>query len=174
MKAPKSIIQGGKKGIRGLTIVFIKIRAVIEFSREILSRRNRRVSRYHCRTKVIGEMRLAWKAGLFRSKTCKRNGTRPTLQKRLQPGMDREISFDGSLACCVETSLQAPKHTPDRADTSQNVGASWLIAILRVDDSPRGAAGQITCSLRLSRDCGRTPAPGAGNGELPSRQGSSN
>jgi hypothetical protein len=57
-RAPKSIIQEGKKGFRNLMIVFMKIQAVTRFSREILTRRNRRVSRYNCRNKVTVEMRV--------------------------------------------------------------------------------------------------------------------
>src|ERR1700677_4118408 len=55
-RAPKSIIQEGKKGIRGLTIVFMEIQLVTGFSREMWRRRNRRVSRYNCRNKVTGKM----------------------------------------------------------------------------------------------------------------------
>src|SRR5271168_5395335 len=58
VRLPKYIIQEGKKGFRGLIIVFIKIRAVIGFSKEILWRRKQRDSRYHCRSKVTGEMRV--------------------------------------------------------------------------------------------------------------------
>jgi hypothetical protein len=57
-RAPKSIIPEGKKGIRGLTIVFMEIRVVTDFSEEILTGRNRRVSRYHCRNKVTGDIGL--------------------------------------------------------------------------------------------------------------------
>jgi hypothetical protein len=55
-RAPKPIIQEGKKGFRGLMIVFMEIQPVTRFSEEILSRRNRRVSRYNCRNKATGEM----------------------------------------------------------------------------------------------------------------------
>ena len=72
-RAPKSIIQEGKKGIRSLMIVFRKIRLVIGFSGEIMTRRNRRISRYSCWNKVIGEMRVRRKAGLFRRARCKPN-----------------------------------------------------------------------------------------------------
>jgi hypothetical protein len=57
-RAPKTIIQEGKKGFRGLMIVFMEIQPVTRFSEEILSRRNRRVSRYNCRNKATGEMRV--------------------------------------------------------------------------------------------------------------------
>jgi len=46
-RAPKSIIQEGKKGIRGLRIVFMEMQPVTGFFGEMLTRRNRRVSRYH-------------------------------------------------------------------------------------------------------------------------------
>jgi hypothetical protein len=51
-RAPKSIIQEGKKGIRSLMLVFIRIQLVIGFPGYILTRRNRRVSRHSCRIKV--------------------------------------------------------------------------------------------------------------------------
>ena len=57
-RAPKSIIQEGKKGIRDLVIVFMEIQLVTGFSGEILMRSDRRVSRYHWRSKVIGDMRV--------------------------------------------------------------------------------------------------------------------
>jgi hypothetical protein len=57
-RAPKTIIQEGKKGFRGLMFVFMKIQLVTGFSEEILTRRNRRVFRYKCRNKVTGEMRV--------------------------------------------------------------------------------------------------------------------
>ena len=58
-KAPKSIIPEGKKGIRGLMIVFMEIRAVTGFVEEILTRKNGGLSGIICRNKVTGEMRPA-------------------------------------------------------------------------------------------------------------------
>jgi hypothetical protein len=55
-RAPKSIIQEGKKGIRSLMIVFMEIQPVTEFVEKNMTRRNRRVSRYYCRNKVTGKM----------------------------------------------------------------------------------------------------------------------
>jgi hypothetical protein len=40
-RVPKSIIQERKKGIRGLIIVFMEMRAVTVFAGEIFTRRNR-------------------------------------------------------------------------------------------------------------------------------------
>src|SRR5271154_2492727 len=57
-RAPKSIIQEGKKGLGGLAIVFMDLQAVTGVSGEISTRRKRRVSRYNCRNKVTGEMRV--------------------------------------------------------------------------------------------------------------------
>ena len=57
-RAPKSIIQEGKKGIRGLMIVFIEIQPVTGFFGEMMTRGKRRVSRYHCWNKVTGEIRV--------------------------------------------------------------------------------------------------------------------
>jgi len=72
-RVPKSIVQEGKKGIRGLMIVFMEIRAVTGFSGEMSTRRNQRVSRCLCRNKVTGEMRVRRKVSLFRRKTLKHN-----------------------------------------------------------------------------------------------------
>ena len=68
VRVPKSIIPGGKKGIRGFMIVFMEIRAVIGFSREILSRRKLASSRYDCRNKATREIGLRSKGSLFRRK----------------------------------------------------------------------------------------------------------
>ena len=57
-RVPISIIQEGEKGIRGLMIVFMKMRAVTGFFGEMMTREKRRGSRYHCWNKVTGEIRV--------------------------------------------------------------------------------------------------------------------
>jgi len=54
-RAPKFIIQEGKKGIWGLMIIFMEIQPVIEAFRKDIARRNRRVSRYQCWNKLTGK-----------------------------------------------------------------------------------------------------------------------
>jgi hypothetical protein len=69
-RAPKTIIQEGKKGIRGLMIAFMKIRAVMGFRERYCHGENWQISRYYWLNKVSGEIGLRRKAGLFRRKTC--------------------------------------------------------------------------------------------------------
>ena len=57
-RVPKSIMQEGKKGIRGLISVFMEIRAVTGFVEEILTRKNGGLSGIICRNKVTGEIRV--------------------------------------------------------------------------------------------------------------------